>query len=271
MSKIGRTETVKQGIGLYLGRFYSDYFYPDTAASEEWAARGLAKSMQFAPGRLIDNADAMIEKWRANDNTGLKGTSSFLPNVIVAVGKDYTPVLGDYANQLPTWQDFIFPNDPQNRRFQMRLMQGDVRCQVAIFAAEETTAKSIAMQLCLYIKANQNRTFAHTVEFAGITSKWPVQLTTPDVSIIPIPMQEQVNLTVLTVDLMLRASVPIFRSPSVSDARDGKGNPVNPMDANNPDGFANVSQVSGDNKASKRTFMVADPASTQENPNWPKP
>lgn len=267
MSKLGRIETVKQGIGQYLGRFYNDYYYPDTVAGEEWASRGLAKAIQYAPGRLIDNADAMMEKWRENNNSGKSGTSAYLPNVVVALGKDYTPVLGDYANQLPTWQDFIFPQDPKNRRFQMRLMQGDIRFQMAIFAAEEPTARGIAMQLCLYVKAVQNRTFGHTVNFAGIDSVWPVQLTTPDVSIIPIQMQEQVNLTVLTVDLMLRASIPIFRSPSSSDARDHYGSGLDPSD---PDGFANVIHVHANDADNKAQFDIKYPSSSQANPAWPK-
>lgn len=270
MNKSGYIATVKQGLGLYLADFYTNYFEPDTAACKEWATRGLAKSMQFAAGRMIDNADGMMDDWRKNNNSGKKGTSAFLPNVIVAMGKDYTPALGEYSNQLPEWSYFIFPQDAQERIFKLRVMQGDIRIQLAIFAAEEASARSIAMQFCSFVKSLEHRTFGHQVEFASMFSNWPVQTQTPDVSVIPIAMAEQTNLTVMTVDLMLRASIPVFRSPRAGEVDDGKGAAGTPQDPLNPAGYKPMMGVNIQSNMSGRTYDLREPTSAQTIPTYPR-
>jgi hypothetical protein len=107
---------VKAGLGEFIGLFYLD-FVPDTTANEEWRSRGLAKSVKFAEGRMIDFAEDILSEYRKNNNTGKLGSASPLPLMVLCVDKGYTPVTGDFGGQTQKTA-FIFPEDELNRVFQ---------------------------------------------------------------------------------------------------------------------------------------------------------
>lgn len=225
----GLLTPTKNGLGRFLGQFYSE-FTPQTKAGMEWKSRGLARAMAFTPGRMIDHADDMLESWRKNANTtggsgpAQPGGTAFLPVVLIAVGKDWTPVTGDVGRQVAERLPVTLPDDVQERVFGLRVMQAEVRTQLAVFAAEPETAGSIISQLCLFLSHPARRSFHAIYRFAGHDLPWAVQVQTPDLSVIDTPGEQQ-NLTILTVDLMLRPSIPLFDAPAAGQPNDGQGTP----------------------------------------------
>ena len=130
------------------------------------------------------------------------------------------------------------PTDPKERVFGLRTVSGDIRAQIAIFAHDEPTAKSLASQFLLFLDATQNRRFTATYEFAGQTMDWPVQLETPDAPAMSIP-SESTNLTILAIDITLKATVPLFDAPAYGQPNDGQGTP----ETDDPAGYPKVFDV----------------------------
>lgn len=234
------TIAVKAAFGQYIGEFYAS-LVPTTKPMHEFVARGLAKSCVWAPGRMIDQIDEMISAWQRNDTDQAPTKPPKLPVVIVAMAKDYTPTGREYGRQISEQLDVILPEDAKERCFGLRVMSGDFRAQVAFVAVDEPTAKSIASQFTLFIDAVENRRFFAQYQFAGETLPFPVQIESPEVPAISVATGNK-NLSVLAADLTLKASIPLFSSPTGEQPNDGKGTPGNDAD---PNGYPLVIDVIG--------------------------
>ncbi|NDI85084.1 hypothetical protein [Undibacterium crateris] len=228
---------LKVGFGHYMAGFYSR-LSPTTKALSEFVSRGLSKSIVYAPSRMVDAVEDMLASWRKNDNSGTGAVSPFLPVIIIATAKDYMPATGDYSIQHANPVYVTLPDDKKERVFKMRQMVGDRRAQVAICAADEPTARSIAAQFSLYISDPANRTFSAPYRFAGFDLPFPVKLETIDAPAMNIET-EQKNLTILAMDLSLRETIPIFDFPRDGELHDGRGVVG---DFNNPSGYQVTSQ-----------------------------
>ena len=230
-------ESVKAAFGEFMGRFYGQ-IVPTTKSLHEYTQRGLAKSVAWAPSRMVDAAEQMLAAWQKNatEPTGTRPAS--LPVMLVAVAKDYTPTGRDYTRQVADRELVTIPTDPKERVFGLRTVSGDIRAQIAIFAHDEPTAKSLASQFLLFLDATQNRRFTATYEFAGQTMDWPVQLETPDAPAMAIP-SESTNLTILAIDITLKATVPLFDAPAYGQPNDGQGTP----ETDDPAGYPKVFDV----------------------------
>lgn len=229
---------IKAAFGRYLQGFHA-MLIADTPAMREFAERPFAKSAVWAPGRMIDEVAEMLAAWRKNDTSGQARATPYLPIMIAACSKDYIPAQPDFARPVADPVDVTIPGDPKARVFRMRTAFSEVRVQVVIAAAEEPTARSIAMQLQLYASAIERRRIYADYKLAGVTTKWPFVWREPDVNAISNP-QEVKNLTVLTVDFNGIASVPMLSFPKVGDVEsDGQGD----GSYEEPNGFLVVQQA----------------------------
>lgn len=254
-------EPVKLGLGQYMGRFYAD-LVPTTRAMEAFVARGLGKSVMWAPGRMVDAAEEMLSLYaREEPDTGI--TRPFeLPVVFVAMAKDYTPSGRDFTRQVGDAQMVTIPGDSEARVFGLKSIAADIRAQVVIAAGDEPTARSIAAQLALHIDSVGGRRFAAPFAYAGEAMDWPVVIESPDVAAVNVATEAK-NLTLLAMDLTLRATVPLFSAPRAGEPNDGKGVPGTP----DPAGFPVVRTVYGAEYAAPElaptptlgTWQVGDP------------
>lgn len=235
------TDPIKAAFGRYLGRFYSDYLVADTPALAEFRARGFSRSAVWAPGRMVDQVEEMLASWRKNDNEGSEQPHPYLPVMIAAMAKDYTPAPADFGRPMFNPVDVIIPSDVKRRVFKMRSVVADIRTQVAICAPEDPSARSIAMQLQMFAGATENRRFYSSYRLAGLDEFWPVVLETPDIQAIDAKVAEVKNLTILTVEFQLRATVPMLTAPA--SGGDGKGSGT----ADDPDGYLVVAEATGTN------------------------
>lgn len=231
-------QSIKTAFGGYIGGFYAS-LHPTTKSMQEFVARGLAKSVVWAPSRMVDAAEEMLSAWQRNDTDNAATHPADLPVIIVAMAADYTPTARDYTRQISEEAMVIFPGDVKERAFKVNVLAGDIRAQIAVFAHDEPTAKSIIAQLTLYLDSMANRRFYADHEFAGQILKWPVQLETPETFAQKIGTESK-NLTILAADITLRASIPLFSAPAEDDPNDGKGTPGDP---NDPDGHPVVVEV----------------------------
>lgn len=232
------TNPIQVGFGQWLSRCRQQ-LVADTPALAEFVARDFAKAAVWAPGRMIDQVESMLDSWRKNDTAGAARATPFQPVLIAAIAKDYTPAPPEFSRQLANPLYVRIPGDAKERVFRMRVVVAEIRAQVAILAYEPNTARSIAMQMHLFAEAAGNQRFYADYPLIGMSSKWPVVFETPDLMAAAVA-NEQKNLTALTVDFSLRASVPLLQHPNdgAADA-DGLGTGT----ANDPDGYLTVSEV----------------------------
>ena len=236
-------EPVKAAFGQFMGRFYTE-IVPTTQPLQGYVVRGLAKSIVWAPSRMVDLAEEMLATWQRNDTDGATTKPANMPVVIVAMARDYTPAGRDYTRQIADAEMVMITGDAKERVFSLRTIAGDIRAQVAIFSQDEPTAKSLAAQFLLFLDATPNRRFTARYTFAGQGVDWPVQVESPDSPAMSIQTESK-NLTILAIDLTLKATLPMFSVPASGQANDGKGTPG---DVTDPSGYLLTAQVNRDSQ-----------------------
>lgn len=165
---------------------------------------------------MVDQPHEMIAAWRKNDTSRQPRSTPFLPIIIAACSKDYMPATADWTRQAADPVEVMIPGDPKARVFKMRTAFSEVRIRVLIAAPEDSTARSIAMQLQVYASAIGRRRIYAEYPLAGISTRWPFVWKVPDVNAVSVP-QEVKNLTVLTVDFLGVASIPLLTYPKPGD------------------------------------------------------
>lgn len=218
---IGLITPVKIAFAQWLGQFYGE-FLPDTAANQEWAARGFERAMAWVPARMVDQVEEMLAAWRTNDQSGKPATSAYFPVGLVGMAQDYTETPAEHGRPASDKIPFSFPGD--DRSFRVRVMHADIRAQVVIVATDVASATSIVSQLALWAITVPN--FTATYTFAGEVSNWPVRVLGADRIGIPTPVGEQI--CILAVDFTVRATMPLFYG-SETDPEATTGFPVVPV------------------------------------------
>lgn len=221
---------LKVAFSEYLGRWYRS-LYGDTKAVQEFTLRGFAHCVQWAPGRLVDQAEEILKAYQKNDNAP-QGRNTLLPFVAVGMARDFTPMGGDWGGRMVGRR--MVAIEPGGSTYGYRQAQHEVRAQVVIFAADVDSAKSLAAQFCLFTGVPENRRFKAKHTFGQYEVEMPAVLEMPD----PIFMNvqtEQKNITILAGDLTLKAQIPYFDAPKPGDPNDGT--------TNNPPGYPILSEV----------------------------
>ena len=222
-------QPVKIGFGNYLGRFFNCGVVPTTKYLTEYAKRPLSKAILWAPGRMVDLAEDMLAAWMRDDSRGDPTSPYTMPIILAALAKDATQSQPDTGKSMASHEYVVIDGDPKDRLFLLRTFSADIRAQLAIAAHDEPTARALASQLLLWFEALPNRSFPATYRFAGIDLDWPVQVALPDMPASLVPTDAK-NLTLLTLDLTLRANVPLYQAPKPGEPNDGQGDPNDPED-----------------------------------------
>lgn len=231
-------EPIKVAFGKFLGRYFAD-LVPTTLAMREYCSRQYKEAVMMAPARMVDAAEEMMLKYfRVEDEKLVPTHPHKLPVIIAAIAKDTTPTGRDYTRQIADKQWFQFPGDPKQRIFAVRTSAVDLRAQIAVFAYDEPTARSMIGQLLLFLDETESRRFYSTYSFAGFDSQWAVQIESPDSPAMSIATDAK-NLTILTVDLTLKCDVPLFYAPKEGEENDGKGTPG----TDDPAGYPYIKEI----------------------------
>jgi hypothetical protein len=229
--RIGLVTPVKFALGEWLAQFHQQA-YPDTPANAEWCARETKKACVWASARMVDTVETMLAGWRNNANNEPKvGTAAMLPVVFIAMATEYIETSPDQGRSSLAPIEIKFPGDPQDRLFRMRLMSADIRCQIAVVASEQASVMSLIGQLCGWTLERHTVRAVFPFEHLGITTAWPVRIVPAERMSIQTPLGEHIK--AMTLDLTIRASMPMFYAPKPGDATDG----------NTPPGFPTIQQV----------------------------
>lgn len=231
-------QPLKTAFGRYMYRFFTD-LVPTTKPMREYCEREFKYAVMLAPARMIDMADDYLSKYMRSKVGDGPTNPHDLPVIIVAFGRDVTPTGRDYTRQIADPVYVQLPGDELERVFKLKTISSDVRVQVAIFASDEPTARSIAAQFLNFIDASTNRRFKVKYEYAGVPFEFPAQIESPE-ALAPLMPVEAKNLTVLAVDLNLHCTIPLMRGPSEGEPDDGKGIPGDPYQ---PSGYPVITDV----------------------------
>lgn len=250
-------DAIKNGLGQWLGRWFTQ-IAPMTPALQEYVKRPLAKAIAMAPGRMIDEAQSMLELWHRNDTNRGPTTPAMLPMCLVAMARDMTPTGRERDISLSTPVNVVIPGDGRERVFELRTLAREYRVQLVFAANDPNSAAALAEQFVLWIERPMHQVFEAPWTFAGITVPWPVQLQTSDTLAMNIATGTK-NLTLLALDITLCATEPIYRAPGANEGYidgsgdigtngpgSGTGMEGNGPGDHNPDGFPVLRQINID-------------------------
>jgi hypothetical protein len=211
---------IEIGLAGYM-RGWHESLIGTTAFMEEYAARDLATSIAWVPGRMVDKVEDMLKAWRQNDNTAAPGLSSKLPVTFIGLARDYMPVLPEFSVATPE-TPFHFPEDELKRVYHCSTVCNEHKGQAVFIAPERNTAFSMLVQFHTWqTQGPAGRRFSAEYEFAGFKTRWPCVLEAIDPGAVSTEL-DQTNLCVLVADLTIRATVPTFRAPGANRPNDGK-------------------------------------------------
>jgi len=225
MSMLG---PIKIAFAQYLVRYHAQ-LKPTTTGIGRYLKRDVRQGIVWAPSRMVDQAQDMLALWIKASINGASTRPPDLPVIVVAMAQDYLPTGRDYSRQLADRHWIQLPDDPKARLFGLRTVAADIRAQLVIFSSSQPTASALAAQFLLFADATDNRRFMADYAFSGITTRWPVQLDTPENPAMRIESEAE-NLTILAIDINLHATIPLFDAPDEGHAHDGQGNDHDPND-----------------------------------------
>lgn len=187
---------------------FRDWLLADTADLQHWKSRPLKAAIAACPGRMIDDAEAMLAEWRKNQNASVIGSTAFMPVMLTAF--DAVPSAPDVSSMrgLPDWMPVILPQDPLKRLVRMRTIPLAIRAQIAIFTDNPHSALMLASQFCAYLTSETKRVLTLTLTLGeDITDD--SDLVVLDNSLYASKVStEAKNLTIYTVDVTLSGVIP---------------------------------------------------------------
>lgn len=216
---------VKVGLGEYMGRFKQSFAvtHNDTDAVQEFVSRPLKRSIVFAPSRMIDAIEEILSAWRKNTNVdGQPQSTAFLPVMAVAVARDYTPASPSQGMMLGDAIDIKIPDFPDNRNLKLELIRGQLRVQVVVIAADESTAKSLIARFCHFVRRYDNRGFDAVYSLAGFNEVWFNAWDSQDLYPQAVTIA-QTNLAIQKVDLLLNIAIPMVYGAANGQPNSGIG------------------------------------------------
>lgn len=225
-------DRIKYAFGRYLER-YHQFLAPTTQAASEWMQRQYSKSVVVAQGRMIDDAESLLAEYRKTGNPAL-------PIIIVCFDKEPLDIQGNFSRQVADAQWVQLPMDDKGRFFRMRQIQQERRVQLAFVAADEPTAHCIAVQFArTFIEQTGNDRMQAKYRLLGQELDFPIMIMRDNVELSNAAPEEK-NLTILTLDLQLRETIPVFMFPKFdSPHSDFQGS----NNTDDPSGYSGVDSI----------------------------
>lgn len=234
----GDFHQIKEGFGQYMARFYAG-LYPDTKALTEFTTRSVQRSIMFTTGRMVDKAEEMLAAYQKNKNSTdtapyTPGANALFPVMLVGIAKDYTPGGADMGMRQMSRRLVCIDDGPDASVYGYRQAMGDRRAQVAIMAADEPTASSLAAQFSLFLGEIRNRRFYVKHRWGGYELSMPCMIESPDILFASVDA-ENAGMTILIADLTLKVTIPYLDAPKPGEDNDGT--------SNDPPGYMTVEQI----------------------------
>ncbi|AZI14495.1 hypothetical protein [Avibacterium paragallinarum] len=205
------TRAIKEAAAHFMQRFFQQLVANGNQAIAHFITRPDNKKMAIVPGRLVDQVEEALNKWREK---AANGTRSPLPIFLMGFAKDYS------STGLEKGRSVALPKytvcDDQGNFFYLRLDKHDQRVQIVLFAPDHETAFSLASQFKLYCGDYGNRHLFSINHYNDLNYGFPMQLEDSQIFGASQQIADQDNLTVLVFDLTFNCNTPYFLGDKVN-------------------------------------------------------
>jgi len=219
----GSFDQHKIGFAQFLNRWFTGVQadYADTKAVQAFLAKPFNQAFKWAPARMIDLAEEMLDAYRRNQNGPAANTTLF-PVVLMAMDDNFVSTGADWGG-IHTPHQYVQIEDGGSWYGHTQVMQ-DRRVQVVIVASEGGTAQSLAAQLSNFVKQYPNRYMSSVYTFGQYQVDVPMTLETVRLDWMDIKLDGIKNMKMLAADFSLKCTVPYFDAPADGAANDGSTN-----------------------------------------------
>lgn len=207
------TRAIKEAAVEFMRRFFQEIVPNGNRAIEQFIHRPDNKKMAIAPGRLVDQYEDMLKKWREH---GVNQPLSPLPAFLIGFAKDYSST-GLEKGRSVALQKYMVQDDKGNF-FYLRMDKHDQRVQIVLFSPDHETAFSLASQFKLFCQNYGHRHLFSVTEYNGLHYGFPMQLEDSQIFGAPQNIPEQDNLTALVFDLTFNCNTPYFLGDRIEGA-----------------------------------------------------
>ncbi|HAD68272.1 hypothetical protein [Acinetobacter radioresistens] len=205
MQELSNLECVKSAVGRLLIDF-KKWTKPDTKPFRHWKRLEARHAIQVVAGRMIDDADAMLAKYR--QQAPEKDFTGPLPIMLVALAPMVSPPDISSLRNTPYWLDTVIPTDPKNTPIKLRTIARQYRVQLLMVSADADTTQSVINQFVAYMGDDYKRRFKVTYDLGnGVKDDW--EMTVLENSLYPDSVPSgQNNLSLVTVDFQFVGLLP---------------------------------------------------------------
>lgn len=194
---------------------FREWFIPDTEDGEAWKTKPINQAITATKGRMVDEAEKMLEMWRQNQVDDKDGSSAYLPVMITAFEAGGSIPEISSLRSMPTATEVVIGTDAHGRVKKMRTVAMGIHAQVAIFTPNPHSAISIATQLIAYLGSDQKRRVPLRFDLGdGIIDHWDMTIFDNNLYPSRIPSEAE-NISIVTIDVNLAGLVPqLIRDPN---------------------------------------------------------
>lgn len=258
LGNIGRTLPVKQAFAAHLLRGV-DEILPVTNEMKNWLKRPRETRALLCADRMIDDVEKLLKKYHNTQKDSSNGIHAPLPVILVAFGKEASPIASDRNRLLPNPQ--LIQLAENGEYYKMRCDFIEQRVQIAFFAHTSETAKAMTSQMRLYLAQFCQFQFPVAWQFGGYDFELSANLTEMPASDELADLADRTNLTVLTWTLTLECQIPYLTAPQPHELTD---------DGKNLKGYPPLLRVHFDvnDKANIVQGLVDDTLQQPEHGDW---
>lgn len=223
----GSFDQICIGFGEYMQRWFNGIYadYIDTKGVKAFLERPFRESVKWVPSRMIDEAEAMLEAYRKNEN-GPPGKSTLFPIVLMAIDTNFITTGADWGGQQISRR--LAQIEEGGSWYGYKHVMQDRRVQVVIIASEGGTAQSLAAQLSSFVAEPHNRYLSAPYEFGQYKVRMPITQETNRIDWMDVKTDAK-NIKIFAADFTLKCTVPFFDAPKAGEPNDGTDH--------NPPGF----------------------------------
>lgn len=202
-------EDIKKASVEFIKRFTDELLDCGNPTLIKFNKREPKEKIAIVTGRLIDNVEEMLKKWRTRSHPAP------LPVIILGFAKGYSSTDLSYGGSVSD-KKFIV-QDADGHYFYLRLDKHDLRMQAVVITQDEETAFSISSQFKLFCQEFENQRLKAYSIYNDKPYAFPMRMEDSNIFGADQQIPEQDNLTITVFDLTFHCNTPYFLGDVVND------------------------------------------------------
>lgn len=200
---------IKKASVSYIKRFTDEIVDNGNPIIAKFKERPPEKRMAVVVGRLVDNVDSMLGKWRS------KEVRAPLPVILIGFAKGYESTDLSRGKSISEKKHMV--KDSDGHYFYLRLDKHDLRMQAVVIAQDEETAFSLSSQFKLFCNRFENEKVKVFSKYNDKAYAFPMHLSDSNIYGADQQIENQDNLTVTVFDLTFHCNTPYFLGDEVNN------------------------------------------------------